>query len=425
LTLIASILLLLLLVQGTLSLLGGIRFTRFVRRSLLNPLRGPTPPASVIAPIKGIDTGIEDNLGKLFAQDYPDYEIIFVIAEPDDPARSLIERAILQNPGRHAGLIMAPPETSRSQKVNNLVHGTASVRPESEILVFVDSDAQVSPYWLRALIDALADPAVGASTGYRWYLPATGGFWSALVSAWNGSILTTLGDHGRNFAWGGSAAINRDTFNRIRVTNHWDKALSDDYALTRAVKQAELRIAFVPRCLLLTWEDFRPGSAIEFTRRQITITRIYNPSAWWFGVISHLLFVLGFFGGAVWTIFKFTTGAVLSNVQPHSTSPTASTAAPFGVSHVPAYLMVSLLLIYALGCIKGWLRLTAATLMLPWARVELRRTRTMFYFLWPLVSLLFLYDFIVSATTRKIKWRGVWYEMRSPTETVVLDPPKQ
>src|SRR5262249_53146244 len=150
-----------------------------------------------------------------------DYEIIFVIADPDDPARSLIERAISENPGRPARLIVAPPETRRSQKVNNLLHGTTSVRPDSEVLVFVDSDAQVAPHWLRALIAALADPAVGASTGYRWYLPATSGFWSTLVSAWNGSILTTLGDHDRNFVWGGSAAIKRDTFDRIGVTHHW------------------------------------------------------------------------------------------------------------------------------------------------------------------------------------------------------------
>jgi len=236
--------------------------------------------------------------------------------------------------------------------------------------------------------------------------------------------LTTLGDHDGNFVWGGSAAIKRDTFERVRVTQHWDKALSDDYALTRALRQAALRIVFIPRCLLLTREDFRPGSALEFTLRQVTITKVYNPSAWWIGFASHLLFVLGFFGGTVWAIYDLIAGVILSNTPLFSTSPRASLAAPLGVSHRPAYIVVSLLLIYCLGCVKGWLRLTAAAFMLPLARVELRRTQAMFYLLWPLVSLLFLYDFIVSATTRRIKWRGVWYKMRSPTDTVVIDPPK-
>jgi hypothetical protein len=78
-------------------------------------------------------------------------------------------------------------------------------------------------------------------------------------------------------------------------------------------------------------------------------------------------------------------------------------------------------MIYSLGSLKGWLRLRAVRLMLPEAAADLRRMRPVYYFLWPVVSLLFLYDFAASAFTRKITWRGVKYEMRSRTETVVLD----
>ena len=103
----------------------------------------------------------------------------------------------------------------------------------------------------------------------------------------------------------------------------------------------------------------------------------------------------------------------------------APPARPFADSQLPAWVLVSLLLIYLLGSLKVWLRLSAAGLLLPGSIAQIRRTQLMFYVLWPLVSLLFLYDFIASAATRKVQWRGIWYEMRSPTETVVLNQPKE
>jgi cellulose synthase/poly-beta-1,6-N-acetylglucosamine synthase-like glycosyltransferase len=421
LTFLVSIVVILLLVQGVLSLAEGMGFARFVRDSLGAPLSGPTPMSSIVAPIKWPEPGLRDNIKQLFSQNYPAYELIFVIADSDDAARSAIEEAIAQNPDRKARLLIAGPAAGRGEKVNNLLHGVAAADSFSEILAFVDSDARVTTDWLRALVAALEDPGVGASTGYRWYVPATGGFWSMLVSAWNGSIATTLGSDRRSFAWGGSSAIRRETFNRIGVANRWENALSDDYALTRAVRQAGLRIAFVPRCLLLTREDFGLGSALEFTRRQVTITRVYDPSAWWIGLVSQSLFVLGFFGGIGCATNSVSAGTIGQWGLGMMGSAAHSPPAKFIGSLWTVSLIVSLLAIYVLGSAKSWLRLRAVTLMLPEARPALRRMRIVFYVLWPVVSLLFLYDFAASAFTRTIKWRGVKYQMRSRTETVVLD----
>jgi hypothetical protein len=51
---------------------------------------------------------------------------------------------------------------------------------------------------------------------------------------------------------------------------------------------------------------------------------------------------------------------------------------------------------------------------------EIIRLWWMYCLLWPLAALLFLYNFIRSSMTRKIKWRGINYEMRSAEETVVI-----
>lgn len=390
------ILALLLIIQGAVSLIDGLRHRAFIRRSLAAPLEAFTPAVTIIAPCKGIDSGFGETLAALFDQDYPDYEIIFAVASADDPARALIERAIESNPHRPARIVIAGLTSTCSQKINNLLAALDHVRSRSDALAFVDSDARVRRDWLGNLVAPLADRRVGAATGYRWYLPERGGFWSALLSAWNGSVATTLGDHKYNFAWGGSTAILRETFDRIAIRSRWQQALSDDYALTKAVQDARLRIQFVPRCLIVTREDVSAAALVEFTTRQIIITRVYRPRVWWTGLITHSLFVTVFFGAISYVV----TGALRGRkVWPP---------------------LIAIALIYLLGSMKGALRLMAASDVLTAARKEVLRLWWMFCLLWPIVSILFLYNFLKSATTRRITWRGVRYEMRSPTETVVI-----
>ena len=386
----------LLIAQGAFSLIEGLQFRAFARRALRETDGDFTPKATIIAPCKGLDCDLEQNVRALFNLDYPDYDIVFAIASGDDPSRPLLDHAIAEHPERRAELIVAGFSDERSEKVNNLLAALRYVSPLTEALVFVDLDAGVTPVWLRALVSPLGQPRIGATTGYRWYLPRRGGFWSSMLSAWNGSVATTLGDHGRNFAWGGSTGILRETFDRIGVENLWKSAVSDDYTLTRAVQRAGLRVSFQPRCLVASREYASLASLLEFTTRQVTITRVYRPAVWWTGFASHVLFCAGFFGGfavAMSRVFRGDSAAAL---------------------------LVMLAIVYLLGSIKGWLRIVAATEVLSGMAGEVKRLWWMFCLLWPLVSVLFLCNFVGSAGTRRIVWRGVSYEMRSSSETRVV-----
>ena len=79
---------------GILSLRGGLRFAAYVRRETARPLPDFTPFASVIAPFRGLEDGLRENIGALFAQDYPAYEIVLVTDRADDPALSLVEEVL-------------------------------------------------------------------------------------------------------------------------------------------------------------------------------------------------------------------------------------------------------------------------------------------------------------------------------------------
>src|ERR1043166_2511586 len=247
----------LVVLQSLVSLRGGVRWLALFRRGL--EARRPLymPRASVLVPCRGVDQGLRENLAALFAQHYPAYELVFVSDRAEDPALAVAERLSRELGGESAGtartrFVVAGRASACGQKVHNLRAGVAAANPSSEVLVFVDTDARPRPDWLRALVAPLEDQRVGAATGYRWFLPVRGGLASQLRSVWNASIASALGhDDRRNFCWGGSTAVRRETFERLNVSERWRGAVSDDYALTRAPPDARLALRFVARARTL------------------------------------------------------------------------------------------------------------------------------------------------------------------------------
>jgi ceramide glucosyltransferase len=390
----------LLVLQSAVSLRGGARYLSYIRREMGNAGTDFTPYVSVIAPCRGLDQGLRENLASLFLQDYPAYEIIFVTDDALDPSLAVIEevqREYGANAQVTSRVVIAGRSEACGQKVHNLRVAVAHALPDSRVFVFVDSDARPRSRWLRSLVAPLADAGTGAATGYRWFIPVKGGFASVLRAVWNASIASALGPRGdRNFCWGGSTAIRREIFESARVMDEWRGAASDDFALMRALRRVHLPIHFVPRCLTITHEDCGFGDLLEFTTRQLKITRVYAPHFWQVILFSNLLFVLIFFGGVILVLTRAALG--LSFL-----APLAFTCA-----------------IYLLGTLKATLRWRAVSLPLADYRAELRRHAHAHLFIWPLASALYLYNALAASFSRRIRWRGITYELKSPKETVII-----
>jgi ceramide glucosyltransferase len=391
----------LVVLQSLLSLRGGVRWLALFRRGL--EARRPLymPRASVVVPCRGVDQGLRENLAALFAQHYPSYELIFVSDRAEDPALAVAERLSRELAGEsEAGVrfVVAGRASACGQKVHNLRAAVAECDPSSEVLVFVDTDARPRADWLRALVAPLEDQTVGAATGYRWFLPVRGGLASQLRSVWNASIASALGqDDRRNFCWGGSTAVRRETFERLKVSERWRGAVSDDYALTRALQDARLPIRFVPACLTASLEDCTPAQLFEFTTRQLKITRVYAPHLWRFVLVSNLLFVAVFFGGIA----------------------LAATRAALGLSFDWPLAIVSV--VFLLGVWKAFFRLRAVALALEDRHAELRAGIWAHLLLWPFTAALFLHNSLAAALSRRITWRGIEYELKSPDETAIIN----
>lgn len=378
---------------------GGTEYLEFFRSELSKPKSAFTPFATVIVPCRGLDPGLDENLQALVNQDYPDYEVIFVVDDRTDEAVSVIE-AVKRNAATSVDktkLIVAGKAEACSQKVENLREAVRHASDESEAFVFVDSDARPSREWLRSLVAPLKDESIGSATGYRWFIAKDPSFAPELRSVWNASIAASLGPNTKsNFCWGGSMAIRRDTFKRLGIRDKWIGTLSDDFTVTRTLNEADLDIVFVPQAITASVENCRFTEMLEFTNRQMTITRVYAVKLW----------VLSFVGSGLFSLVMIAATLIIILERQNS--------------YAVASALVTIFLVTAFNIGKSRLRLRAVSLVLTKYESELKKQFWTHDTLWLITPAIFLCNSITAIYSRRITWRGIVYELKSPTETVII-----
>ncbi|MEJ7624977.1 MAG: glycosyltransferase [Pyrinomonadaceae bacterium] len=376
---------------------GGFEYLRYFRKGLSKPESDFTPLASIIAPCRGIEEGIEENLSALFTQNYPDYEIVFVVDDPNDPAATVIDQQISKNPQQPAKLIVAAEAITNSQKVANLREAVKHISDESKAFVFVDSDARPSPGWLRSLVAPLADTAVGAATGYRWFVSPDPTLGSEMRSAWNASIASALGPKDRsNFCWGGSTAILRETFERLSISERWKVVVSDDFTLTAAINEAGMAIRFVPAALTASVGTCTLRAMLEFTTRQLQITRVYAPRLWLASLMGSSIFCGVMIAGFMIVLLT----------------------RPDRPIFIAAAATLALVTFFSIG--KTLLRLKAVRLVLTDYEAQLTRQAWAQSVLWLVTPAIFWFNSTWALISRRITWCGTVYELKSARETVII-----
>jgi ceramide glucosyltransferase len=112
-------------------------------------LSSSCPPLSVIVPVKGADPVIAENLRALFDQDYRSYEIVFALADANDPAIPLLEEIISEHREVPARLTTEQISPSGNPKLDNLRRGLLLIR--HELVLFCDVNARLRRDELRRL----------------------------------------------------------------------------------------------------------------------------------------------------------------------------------------------------------------------------------------------------------------------------------
>ena len=383
------------ILQGLYNLWDGVGWLRMAQRRAVSHSGFFTPRVALFCPVKGAEQGLEQNISALVSLDYPDYEIFFTMANPVDPARKIIER-VAAGSKRKANIVIAGRPNECGEKVNNLQAAILKATNGFDVYVFADSDGRPGRNWLSRLVAPLADSNIGAVTTFRWFFPQTGGLWSAMASAWNAPAATYLGEHQRNFCWGGGTAIRREIFEQCNAFEFWKGSVSDDFSLTHALRQAGLPILFAPECMVPTMFDCDAAGLLEFTNRQIIITRVYESRLWVRGGFAHALYC----GTILLGLGLFFSNLVTGATALHLLLPTL----------VPPVLSMA----------RGVLRLAAILEVLPEWKSKLLADAWIWTFLAAVVPFLALWNTLVAMFSRQIRWRGIRYLLLSSGQTRIL-----
>src|SRR5881296_2616669 len=378
------------------SVVQGIRLRGGVRRGMRLALGAFLPSIVLILPVRGLDEGFDENVRALLSQAYPRYRLLVVADDSSDPAAARIETIARDFPRVPATKILADANPLGG-KVNALRSALGHLVPEDEVAVFADSDIRPARDWLRQLVQPLADSTVGAATGFRWYVPPRPTFWSLVRAEWNAVSANVLFDPRRSFAWGGSCAVRTDRLNELRLAERWRGVLSDDLVLTQAVREAGLKIAYVPAALVPTYEGANRATCTEWCLRQMTMATLYLPVVRRYATAAFAVFIGSIFFGFPCLALAWIGGVAYL-------IPAALFFAPLPASILKASLRRRALFSAAPSVAAAWRvpawRTAIAAMSVPWVMASgLVRTRT--------------------PTT--IRWRGHTYDVSDPRQVHLVD----
>ncbi len=248
-------------------------------------------------------------------QDYAEYEIIFGVSDPVDPATELVRQLQSEFPERAIRLKVCDKNLGANIKVSNLAQMLEEARHEN--LIVSDSDIRVQPDYLRRVIGPLADPKIGLVTClYRGVAAATLG--SRLESLGistdfvPGVLVARQIESGIRFGLGSTLAFRRRDLAAIGGFEAIADYLADDYELGKRIAGLGLHVELSE----IVVETFLPSyTFVEFIRHQLRWSRTirearrggYIGLVLTFGLFWSLLALLISGGvGWAWALFALT-----------------------------------------------------------------------------------------------------------------------
>lgn len=200
---------------------------------------------SILKPLHGLDEGLESNLRTFFEQDYSNFELLFALRDPTDPAIGVVEKLRLEYPHVPAHLFVTGPPPYANAKVFSLDHMMKAA--SNDLLVMSDSDIRVDASLLKTIAVEFADGRVGVATcPYR--AVAGRSFWSRLEAAgmdtefWGGALVARMLE-GMKFAVGPTIVARKTALERIGGFDVLKDYLAEDFVM--GARAAELGMGVI------------------------------------------------------------------------------------------------------------------------------------------------------------------------------------
>lgn len=262
------------------------RFPLHKRTSVAEKLPGVT----LLKPLKGCDGETAACLRSWLQQDYPaPIQILFGVAEPDDPVCEVVRGLVADHPDRQAQLVFCPESLGPNAKVSTLaqLEGLAA----QEWVVISDADVRVPPDFLAQLLAGFTDPQVGlVNPFYRLANPSTAAMQAEALAVnadfWS-SVLQARRLQPLHFALGAVMALPRQKLAEIGGFKALLNYLADDYELGHRVAASGGRIELCP-VVVDCWEAPQGWSAVwRHQLRWARTIRVCQPAAYAASIVSN------------------------------------------------------------------------------------------------------------------------------------------
>jgi len=273
--------------------------------------RGWTPPVSILKPVRGTDPGALANFLSFCDQEYPEFEVLFGVQDPDDPAILVVRELQQLRPERAIHLIVDDHRIGSNLKVCNLHNLMQHAR--HDVIVLADSDVRVGPDFLARVVAPLAQPEVGLVT-CPYNAVSLGSLPAALEALSIGTAFLPgvffAVDFGRvDFAFGAAIALRRSVLEEIGGFRAIADYLADDFHLGNRVAAQGYRVV-VSTCVV---ETVTPNagwwSTLQRLLRWARTVRICRPRGYLASLLTHsTLAALAYliatqFSAAGWLVF--------------------------------------------------------------------------------------------------------------------------
>ncbi len=199
-------------------------------------------PVSILKPLKGAENGIRENIESFFELDYPQFELLFSVSDPKDPARRLVESMMERYPRVKARLFVGQIEAGPNPKVNNLM---ISYQMASHDLILIsDSNVRVNQDYLKRLVAHL-DAGVGMITSVVAGTDAAtlgGRLESIYLNTFYARWMVVAAAGGQPCVVGKSMLFSRKTAQRFGGIKTLARYLAEDYMAGVAVRRLGLKV---------------------------------------------------------------------------------------------------------------------------------------------------------------------------------------
>jgi ceramide glucosyltransferase len=248
------------------------------------------PAISILKPLKGCDETTPESLQSWFKQDYSgQIQILFGVADENDPACKIVNKLIAENPGRDAQLVVCAIPPGANAKVSKLARLEKSAR--HEFILTSDADVRVTPDFLASFVAPLCDEKTGlVNCFYRLANPATTAMhWEAIaVNAdfWS-MVLQSRTLKSLNFALGAAILLRRKNLEEIGGFASVANCLADDYQLGNRIFKNGHHIALCP-VVVECWDA--PMNWRDVWKHQLRwarTIRVCQPLPYFFSILSN------------------------------------------------------------------------------------------------------------------------------------------